>query len=644
MHASSAIRANHKWVVLLLLMILLTAISASGDAQAFAPAHFGPPITVTVTGPGTVAEGDAGTTTFTFTIDLSMAAPSDITLDYQTMNGTATTGDGDYTASGLVSVTIPMGSTMTTFDIDVIGDSKFEADETFDVEFSNLVGGVFSGGMATETVTATIQNDDAAPTVDVDNPTFTEGVDNKGQFTLTLSGNTDFALDISVFFTITPGTATSPDDFSIITASPVVFPAGNTNSRRIRFDIIDNAIAEPDENFTVTLGPITNGQVGASPGVATIEDDDVAKFSIDDRSLNEGDAGTVDMNFTVKLSRDVEETVTIDVSTADDTATAPADYVEIPAGTPQTVTFNPGDPLEQIVTVTINGDGIDEGDSERFFINLSNPTGVAEIKDGQGIGIIRDDDEAIVNIIAFNDSNDIEVFEEGETSDTYAVTLGSAPSADVIINIRPDTQTTVAPRQLTFTNANWNMPQQVTVTAVDDALVEGTHTSNLNHNLSSGDPGFDGLFVDVEAKVFDNDFAPPPIAPLCNDLDGSTNQIVRATIPENSVTGGDVYCRVLAEFDITIEEAAAIGIQGLVDRDVTYAVDVFGLFDNGTSATVFNNPVQVCLRGTGVFHFLSALDAPRVPRQIGSELVGINGTAFSCATITQAGTVVMTRS
>ena len=35
------------------------------------------------------------------------------------------------------------------------------------------------------------------------------------------------------------------------------------------------------------------------------------------------------------------------------------------------------------------------------------------------------------------------------------------------------TEGTVSPTSLTFTSANWNMAQTVTVTGVDDAIVDG---------------------------------------------------------------------------------------------------------------------------------------------------------------------------
>ena len=53
--------------------------------------------------------------------------------------------------------------------------------------------------------------------------------------------------------------------------------------------------------------------------------------------------------------------------------------------------------------------------------------------------------------------------------------LNTQPTADVTIALSSSdtTEGTVAPASLTFTTANWNVAQTVTVTGVDDALDDG---------------------------------------------------------------------------------------------------------------------------------------------------------------------------
>jgi hypothetical protein len=101
---------------------------------------------------------------------------------------------------------------------------------------------------------------------------------------------------------------------------------------------------------------------------------------------------------------------------------------------------------------------------------------------------------------------------EGGAPDTYTISLIRAPSTDVTITITPDSQVVVSPATLTFTAANWNTPQNVTVTAVDDSVIESNHFGAISHGLTSGDPSFGGLPVDgVTVSIYDNDFNTAPV-------------------------------------------------------------------------------------------------------------------------------------
>ena len=55
----------------------------------------------------------------------------------------------------------------------------------------------------------------------------------------------------------------------------------------------------------------------------------------------------------------------------------------------------------------------------------------------------------------------------------------------------------------------WNVPQTVTVTAVDDAIPQGPHTGTITHAAASADPIYNGLAISsVVANVTDNDAGP----------------------------------------------------------------------------------------------------------------------------------------
>jgi len=108
-----------------------------------------------------------------------------------------------------------------------------------------------------------------------------------------------------------------------------------------------------------------------------------------------------------------------------------------------------------------------------------------------------------VNVVQTDGSTDVE---EGGATDTYTVALLSAPAADVTINVSPDNQLSVDKNELTFTAANWNVPQVVTVSAVDDDVPEGDHTGVISHTSVSTDAGWNAMTLpSLTVNITDND-------------------------------------------------------------------------------------------------------------------------------------------
>ena len=125
-------------------------------------------------------------------------------------------------------------------------------------------------------------------------------------------------------------------------------------------------------------------------------------------------------------------------------------------------------------------------------------------------------------------------------------------------------------------------------------------------------------------------------APLCQDLDGSTNPIIRADVQPGTVTNGGVYCRVLAQDGVYVIGPAEVGDASVVKMGVIQAIDVFGMA-GGTSEPFFNASVKVCLSASGRLFYL---DATTAPRQL-SQLSTVPEAGYTCGQIANAGTVVL---
>ena len=109
---------------------------------------------------------------------------------------------------------------------------------------------------------------------------------------------------------------------------------------------------------------------------------------------------------------------------------------------------------------------------------------------------------------------------EGGNNDTYSLVLKTQPTSDVTIALSAGNQITLDKTSLTFSAANWNTPQTVTVSAVDDTFTEGSQTATINHTVSSGDIAYNGLTLPaINVGIQDNDAEIK--GAVWNDLDGN---------------------------------------------------------------------------------------------------------------------------
>src|SRR5262249_46918368 len=173
----------------------------------------------------------------------------------------------------------------------------------------------------------------AAPTLAINDVTVTEG--NTGtvnaNFTVRLSAAS--GRTVTVKYATANGTATAPADYTAIPLTTLTFAPGrnaDTYGKAVKVGPRDDA----NETFLVNLSPPTNATSADGQGVGTITDDDpTPTLAINDVTVTEGNTGTVNANFTVRLSAASGRTVTVKYATANGTATAPADYTAIPLTT-----------------------------------------------------------------------------------------------------------------------------------------------------------------------------------------------------------------------------------------------------------------------------------------------------------------------
>ncbi|MDV2450049.1 putative Ig domain-containing protein [Xanthomonas hortorum] len=404
---------------------------------------------------------------FTYTVTLSQSSSSATTVNLS-RSGTATSGT-DYTGAPS-SVVVPANATTATFSVTPVADTTVEADETVVISVASGSGyGIGSPSSAT----ATIVNDDFPnASIAVAPSSVAEDGATNLIYTVTLDQAAPSA--VSVAFSV-GGTATSGTDYAAV-SSPLVINAGQTTGT-ITINPTADATIEPDETVVLTLASGTGYNVGSpNSATGTILNDDQPTLSINDVSVNEGNAGTSNATFTVSLSQPAGTGgVSFDIATADGTATAGVDYVAssltgqtIPAGS-SSATF----------TVLVNGDTLSEP-NETFFVNVSNISG-ASAGDVQGQGTIVNDDTLpalSIDDVSVNEGN------SGTTTATFTVSLSAASGQTVSVNYATADGTATAgsdyvARSGTLTFAPGTTAQGVAITVNGDTAVEPNETFSV---------------------------------------------------------------------------------------------------------------------------------------------------------------------
>lgn len=108
------------------------------------------------------------------------------------------------------------------------------------------------------------------------------------------------------------------------------------------------------------------------------------------------------------------------------------------------------------------------------------------------------------------------VTEGDPATDSVDIYLSNAPQIPVVITLTANAQMGFDKNTLTFTPSDWNVPQTVQISAIDDllndtyAIINGTLTQaaqsqTLTATAASGDPAFFGLTATTSVNILDNE-------------------------------------------------------------------------------------------------------------------------------------------
>ncbi|MEQ8677293.1 MAG: Calx-beta domain-containing protein [Aggregatilineales bacterium] len=317
----------------------------------------------------------------TVSVDVSISAanpgPFPITVNYATVNGSAT-ASSDYTAtSGTLS--FPSGSAAAqTITVPLVDDGITEPDETFTIVLSNPVG----ANIGTGTASVVIQNDDVAPviTVNFNAPTISGTEGTNLIFTVNLDQPNPGPAPINVTYISANGTAISPTHYTAQSGT-LTFGTG-VATQQIVVPTINDALDNPNRTFAVSLtGAMGATLGGANVATGTIIDDDapILTVSINDIFIDEDD-GIVNFRVSVSPSNLSASPIVINYFTRDVAGsalggvdcTAPNDYVTVISGLRQ---INSGGTGVNI-PITVCSDAV--GEPNEFFEVVLNSVTLAD--------------------------------------------------------------------------------------------------------------------------------------------------------------------------------------------------------------------------------------------------------------------------
>ncbi len=423
-------------------------------------------------------------------------------------NGTASSADWSQTAN---MITIPAGDYTTPVSISIPasvltiqGDLLVEPDETVNLSMNTFV--TVAAGAVINSV-YTILNDDnstvsvtAAPAVI---PEGGPGAAGTGNFTFTFSNPVSTARTVS--YTVS-GTATSGTDYVALSGS-FTMPAGALTYNLVLTSVGDLLI-EGDETVRVTITGVSGApsvSVNATPATITIDDDDLPVILFSPAAVNmaEGSTATID----VWLQNAPAGPVTINVSSL------MAGLLNI---SPVTLTFNSSNySVHQVITLQAVENAFLGDQADNVILSVNDALSFDPFDPLPDISIpvnIVNNDVATIVV----NPGSINVAENGTA--TFTVSLSAAPPSGSVVVDLVSNNTAVATiniSQLTFTTANYNVPQTITVTGVNNNTVpDASTTISLAVNNALSYDGYDGVTASVSVTVINDDLSGFTVTPL----------------------------------------------------------------------------------------------------------------------------------
>jgi len=455
-----------------------------------------PGVTISETAGSTaVTEGGA---TDSFTVALASAPTADVTITL--------TPDSQVGVSPTTLTFTPANWNVTqNVTVNAVDDAVAEGNHSGSIAFAVASSDAQYNGFAVPSLSVSIaDNDSAGVTVSATTISATEG-GATGSFTVVLTSQPTADVSITV----------TPDAQSTVSSATLTFTAANWNvAQTVTVTAVDDALVEGAHVSTITTGATVSADMfysGLSVADVTVnitDNDAIAVVVAQSGGTTAVSESGVADTLSVVLNAQPTASVTVTLAGGAQLGLSPNPLVFTAAN------WN----VPQSVTVSAIDDAVVEGPhgaTITFAVTSTDANFNGLPVAGVAVSIV-DNDAAGASVAQSGGSTAVS---ESGVADTISVVLNAQPTADVTITLAGGGQLGLSPNPLLFTPANWNVPQSVTVSAIDDAVVEGPHAATITFAVTSTDANFNGLSIaGIPVSIVDNDFevvrAVPVFGPL----------------------------------------------------------------------------------------------------------------------------------
>ena len=449
-----------------------------------------------------VDEGDSATITVTISADPKRTVVIRITKTEE--NGATAQGETGADYSGVPNSVIFTASGSQTFTFTATQDRIDDDNERVKLGFDtpNLPTRVTAANPTTQTINIG-DDDERGVTVTPATLSVNEGMD--GEYTVVLTSEPTEPV------TVTPSTVSPEVTILGLTSSGTLnFTTSNWATKQtvtVRAPEDGDAVSE-----TLTVTHTTRGgdyDMLATASVAvTLVDNDVPGVAISTSALTIRENATD--TFNVKLNTQPDNNVTVTITSGDPAVATVRD---------DSLTFTTGDwSTEQEVTVAA---AQDDGAANNDTMITFGVSGYGSVTEAAPVTVtVEDDDERAVTISARTLTVEEEAAATDPPTNSYTVVLATQPEGNVTVAITSDNDdirvngrsaTSASPYNLTFTSTNWDQPQTVAVTAIND-LDGWNEEATLTHAVSGAD--YEAVNANaVDVTVTDNDLLGLRVSP-----------------------------------------------------------------------------------------------------------------------------------